>query len=128
MYADGKSDLEISEATTDCRMLVVYDRTQRTSMYAPATFGDIPQEVLGESLIYLVPALGMKQTDLVSASLVCRAWYPVAIRLIVSKRIFIGVEHGMEKVWVRASNTLHRLRRYFVDWISFVRHAIDWKR
>ena len=67
--------------------MVLFCRTQRASIYDRATFSDIPPEVLGESLLYFVD-LGKR--DLVSASLVCRAWYPVAQRLIMSKRAFNG--------------------------------------
>ena len=60
--------------------MVLYRRYPRDSIYDPATFGDIPQELLEESLFYLVPG----ERDLVAASLVCRAWYHVAQRMIVS--------------------------------------------
>ena len=67
-------------------MMVLFRQTQRESIYHPATISDIPPEVLGESLVYFV---GYGRRDLVSASLVCRAWYPVAQRSIVSKREFV---------------------------------------
>ena len=71
-------------------MMVLFRQTQRPSIYHAATIRDIPPEVHGESLSYLVPG----KRDLVSASLVCRAWYPVARRLIVSKKSF---GNGIEK-------------------------------
>ena len=68
--------------------------SQRDSIYDPATIRDIPPEVLGETLYYFVVRRGKR--DLVTASLVCRAWYPVAQRLIVSKKVF-DENRGFEK-------------------------------
>ena len=75
-------------------MMVLFRQTQRNSIYDPATIRDIPPEVLGESLFYFVDD---GKRDLVSASLVCRAWYPVAQRLIVSKDVFMRENFGIER-------------------------------
>ena len=42
----GRRRLEISEATTDSRMMVLFRQTQRESIHDPATIRDIPPEVL----------------------------------------------------------------------------------
>ena len=73
-------------------MMVLFRQTQRESIHDPASIRDIPPEVLGESLYFFVD----HKMDLVSASLVCRAWYPVAQRLIVAIR-----EFGGERAFVR---------------------------
>jgi hypothetical protein len=70
----------IVAGTTEETMRSLYARPHRSSIYDPVTIHDIPQEVLGESLIYLLPSV----TDLVSASSACRAWRPVAQKLIHS--------------------------------------------
>jgi hypothetical protein len=62
-------------------MRSLYARPHRGSIYEPATIHDIPQEVLEKSLIYLLSKL----EDLVSASSACRAWRPVAQKLIHSR-------------------------------------------
>ena len=71
-------------------MMVLFRQTQRESIYDPATISDIPPEILEESLVFFVDE---GKRDLVAASLVCRAWYPVAQRLIVSKRTFNDTNH-----------------------------------
>ena len=70
-------------------MTICYDRTQRQLVYDAATAGDIPPEIVGEALLYVYSGKlkgAKRMAGLVSAGLVCRAWYPVAQRLIVSKR------------------------------------------
>jgi hypothetical protein len=62
-------------------MRSLYVRPHRGSIYEPATIHDIPQEVLEDSLILLLPSI----EDLVAASLACRAWKPVAQKLIHSR-------------------------------------------
>jgi hypothetical protein len=62
-------------------MRSLYARPHRGSIYEPATIHDIPQEVLEKSLILLLPSTN----DLVAASLACRAWRPVAQKLIHSR-------------------------------------------
>jgi hypothetical protein len=66
-------------------MRSLYSRPRRSSIYEPATIHDIPQEVLEYSLILLLPSI----KDLVAASSACRAWRPVAQKLIHS-RVKIG--------------------------------------
>jgi hypothetical protein len=61
-------------------MRSLYSRPHRGSIYEPATIHDIPQGVLEESLLFLLPSI----KDLVSASMACRAWRPVAQKLIPS--------------------------------------------
>jgi hypothetical protein len=64
----------------------LYTRPHRGSIYEPATIHNIPQEVLGESLIYLLPSV----SDLFSANMACRAWRPVAQKLIHSR---VKIDH-----------------------------------
>jgi hypothetical protein len=64
-------------------MRSVYSRIQRASIYHPATIGDIPQEVLREAFIYLLPG----ESDLLASSEACRAWRPVAQELMYSRQI-----------------------------------------
>jgi hypothetical protein len=59
----------------------LYSRPHRGSIYEPATIHDIPQEVLEKSLLYLLCSVNV---DLFSASMACRAWRPVAQKLIHS--------------------------------------------
>jgi hypothetical protein len=59
----------------------IYARPHRGSIYEPATIHDIPQEVLEKSLFLLLPSI----KDLVAASSACRAWRPVAQKLIHSR-------------------------------------------
>jgi hypothetical protein len=63
-------------------MGVEYVRIQRTSIYHPATIGDIPFEVIQKALRLLGRA------DLVSASLSCRAWRQAAVEVIVDQKKF----------------------------------------
>jgi hypothetical protein len=67
-------------------MRSLYTRPHRSSIYYPASIHDIPQEVLGESLIYLLPSV----SDLFSASMACRAWRPVAQKLVHSR---VNIDH-----------------------------------
>jgi hypothetical protein len=62
-------------------MRSLYTRPQRQSIYHPATIGDIPQEVLEYSLILLLPSI----KDLFAAGEACRAWRPVAQKIIHSR-------------------------------------------
>jgi hypothetical protein len=71
----------ILAGTTEEMMRSLYARPHRGSIYDPATIHDIPQEVLEKSLILLLPLI----RDLVAASLACRAWKPVAQKLIHSR-------------------------------------------
>jgi hypothetical protein len=75
----------ILAGTTDEMMRSLYSRPHRSSIYEPATIHDIPQEVLEKSLIILLPSI----KDLFAASEACRAWRPVAQKLIHS-RVKIG--------------------------------------
>jgi hypothetical protein len=63
-------------------MGVEYDRIQRPSIYLPASFGDIPFEVIQKALRLLGRA------DLVSASLSCRAWRQAAVESIIAIKRF----------------------------------------
>jgi hypothetical protein len=58
-------------------MRSLYARRQRDSIYDTATIGDIPQEVLRKTFIYLIPG----KSGLVAPSKVCQAWRPVAQEL-----------------------------------------------
>ena len=118
-YCLEKADEYILESTTDCRMMVLFRQTQRPSIYHPATIRDIPPEVLGETLFYFVDH---GKPDLVSASLVCRAWYPVAQRLIVFKDEFMRENCGIERfVCVRAAaNRAIALLHLFYDVVGLV--------
>jgi hypothetical protein len=80
----------ILSGTTEEMMRSLYVRPHRGSIYEPATIQDIPQEVLEESLVYLLPSI----EDLVAASEACRAWRPVAQKLIHSRAMidFVRVE------------------------------------
>jgi hypothetical protein len=57
-------------------------RTQRESIYHPATIGDIPSEVIQKSF------LPLGRADLISASLSCRAWRQAAIEVIFESKGF----------------------------------------
>ena len=76
-------------------MTILFRQTQRESIHDTATIRDIPPEIFGEILYYFVSD---GKRDLVSASLVCRAWYPVAQRLIVTKREFYDENLGIERL------------------------------
>jgi hypothetical protein len=71
----------------------LYARHQRASIYHPATIGDIPQEVLRNAFIYLLPG----KYDLVAPSVTCRAFRHVALELMYSHRIF-GEDHKIERI------------------------------
>jgi hypothetical protein len=71
----------ILAGTTEETMRSLYVRPHRGSIYEPATIHDIPQKVLEDSLILLLPSI----EDLVAASSACRAWRPVAQKLIHSR-------------------------------------------
>jgi hypothetical protein len=71
----------ILAGTTEETMRSLYTRPHRGSIYEPATIHDIPQEVLEKSLVYLLPSI----KDLVAASMTCRAWRPVAQKIINSR-------------------------------------------
>jgi hypothetical protein len=62
-------------------MQSLYVRPHRSSIHEPATINDIPQEVLEKFLILILPS----NNDLQSASMACRAWRPVAQKLIHSR-------------------------------------------
>jgi hypothetical protein len=68
-------------------MRSLYSRPHRGSIYEPASIHDIPQEVLEKSLILLFPSV----EDLLSASMACRAWRPVAQKLIHSR---VSIEYN----------------------------------
>jgi hypothetical protein len=74
------------------KMRSFYSRLQRASIYHPATIGDIPQEVLRNAFIYLLPG----ESDLVAPSESCQAWRPVAQELIFSRQIF-GEGRGIDR-------------------------------
>jgi hypothetical protein len=64
--------------TTEESMSIIYQRIQRLSLMESASVGDIPSEVLENILINLLPLGGLEilasmNSDLASASLVCRA-------------------------------------------------------
>jgi hypothetical protein len=65
-------------------MRPVYSRTQRASIYDPATIGDIPPEVLRKAFIYLLPG----EWELLASSISCRAWRPIALQLLYSYKFF----------------------------------------
>jgi hypothetical protein len=83
VYCDGKSRERILEGTTAVKMQDIYSRPHRNSIYEPATARDIPFETLKEGLLYLVKDCG---SDLLFASLVCRAWRAVALELMSSRK------------------------------------------
>jgi hypothetical protein len=85
----------ILAGTTADKMRGVYSRPHRNSLNEPATIYDIPFEVLKESFIFLVKQYG---SDLVSASLTCRAFRAVAFELMNSRRIFDEECEGIERV------------------------------
>jgi hypothetical protein len=62
----------ILNGTTADKMRGIYSRPHRVSIYEPATIHDMPFEVLRESFLYLI------SSDIISASLACRAWRAVA--------------------------------------------------
>jgi hypothetical protein len=66
-------------------MQSIYSRSHRNSIYQPATIHDIPFEVLRESFLHLLKKRG---SDLVAASLACRAWRVVALDLMNSHKRF----------------------------------------
>jgi hypothetical protein len=71
-------------------MGVDYYRTQRPSIYHPATIGDIPFEVIQKSIRLLGRA------DLSSASLSCRAWRLAAVESILAQKRFDN-QRGWER-------------------------------
>jgi hypothetical protein len=81
-YSAEKS--QESESNTNHHVMI-YSRNPRASIYHPATVHDLPYEVLRLALIYLLP----RRYDLLSPSLVCRSWNPVAQHLL-DYRINIG--------------------------------------
>jgi hypothetical protein len=85
VYCGGKSRDRIFEGTTADKMQSIYSRPHRNSIYEPATIHDIPFEVLRESFLHLLKWVG---TDLVAASLACRAWRVVALDLMNSRKTF----------------------------------------
>jgi hypothetical protein len=92
MYCSDKTREEIIVGSTEEKMRSLYSRIQRASIYHPATIGDIPQEVLRNAFIYLLPG----ESDLVAPSESCRAWRPVAQDLIYSRQRF-GEIRGIER-------------------------------
>jgi hypothetical protein len=60
------------------------------SIYEPASIHDIPQEVLEDSLFLLFPSI----KDLVAASEACRAWRPVAQKLVHFR---VSIDYGNHK-------------------------------
>jgi hypothetical protein len=73
-------------------MRSLYSRIQRSSIYHPATIGDIPQEVLRNAFIYLLPG----ESDLLAPSESCRAWRPVAQELMYYRQRF-GKGRGIDR-------------------------------
>jgi hypothetical protein len=71
----------ILSGTTKEAMQSLYARPHRSSINEPATIHDFNQDVLGETLFYLLPCT----KDLLAASMACRAWKPVAQKLIQSR-------------------------------------------
>jgi hypothetical protein len=65
-------------------MSTVYFRKQRLSTNDPATAGDLPQEVLRKTFVYLLPG----EADLLAPRMACRAWKPVADGLIYARQKF----------------------------------------
>jgi hypothetical protein len=69
-----------------------FARHQRESIYHPATIGDIPQEVIQEAFIYLLP----RRCHLVAPGEACRAFRPAAQELLYSRRRF-GEDHQVDR-------------------------------
>jgi hypothetical protein len=76
-------------------MQSLYARPHRGSIYEPATIHDIPQEVLEKALRYLLPDIESVDYNILSASLACRAWRPVAKKL----RHFFNYRSALKVTW-----------------------------
>jgi hypothetical protein len=74
-------------------MQAVYSRPHRNSINEPATAHDLPFETLNECLLHLLKKRG---SDLLFASLVCRAWRAVALELMHSCKRFLDVNKRIE--------------------------------
>jgi hypothetical protein len=95
VYCEGKSREMILVGTTADKMRGIYTRPHRNSIYQPATIHDIPFEVLRESFLYLLKKRG---SDLVAASLACRAWRVVALDVMNSRKRFREEGERFERV------------------------------
>jgi hypothetical protein len=73
-------------------MRILYARHQRASINDSASIGDIPQEVLRNAFIYLLPG----KSDLVAPSETCRAFRPVAQELLFSRQK-LSEDHKVER-------------------------------
>ena len=62
-----------------------YGRTLRPSIYHPASFGDIPPEILGLEIFIYLDTGTPHQGRLLDLSLVCSAWYHVVQRMMISE-------------------------------------------
>jgi hypothetical protein len=76
----------ILAGNTADKMQSIYSRPHRNSIHEPATIHDIPFEVLRESFLLLIKQVG---SDLVAASLACRAWRVVALDLMNYRKHFL---------------------------------------
>jgi hypothetical protein len=78
LYSFGKSRVQLIAGTTFEEMIPIYSSPHRLSPNDTASIHDFPFEVIKNSLRFL------PLSDLVSASLSCRAWKPAAAELILS--------------------------------------------